>query len=213
MLFYFTFYLLGGCVRTQRTPCLRAWIPHRLAPICHWCSLFVARCFCDTFCVCVCVCWKAGYTPLHTACHFGQMNMIKFLLDHGASVNATTKVCLLISLLWTNFGRRSFGCASAESWNNFSDAVKNSPPLNTFKTRLKCHLFNLVNKYWTWLPSVHLTTACTSDSICSKVYKRVTSSCIVIIFEFFLFLYFILYYYYFCKLYFKCILIDYYSYY
>ena len=42
---------------------------------------------------CICVCWQAGYTPLHTACHFGQMNMIRFLLDHGASVNATTKVC------------------------------------------------------------------------------------------------------------------------
>jgi len=25
-IFYFTFYLFGGCVRTQRTPCLRAWI-------------------------------------------------------------------------------------------------------------------------------------------------------------------------------------------
>ena len=38
------------------------------------------------------MCYKAGYTPLHTACHFGQMNMIRFLLDHGASVDATTKV-------------------------------------------------------------------------------------------------------------------------
>lgn len=35
---------------------------------------------------------KAGYTPLHTACHFGQINMVRFLLDHKASVNATTKV-------------------------------------------------------------------------------------------------------------------------
>lgn len=35
---------------------------------------------------------KAGYTPLHTACHFGQVNMVRFLLDHQASVNATTKV-------------------------------------------------------------------------------------------------------------------------
>ena len=35
---------------------------------------------------------KAGYTPLHTACHFGQINMIRFLLEQGASVNATTKV-------------------------------------------------------------------------------------------------------------------------
>lgn len=37
---------------------------------------------------------KAGYTPLHTACHFGQINMIRFLLEHDASVNATTKVIL-----------------------------------------------------------------------------------------------------------------------
>ena len=41
---------------------------------------------------------QAGYTPLHTACHFGQINMIEFLLRHGASVNATTQVRLLLSL-------------------------------------------------------------------------------------------------------------------
>jgi len=35
---------------------------------------------------------QAGYTPLHTACHFGQSNMVRFLLEHKASVNATTKV-------------------------------------------------------------------------------------------------------------------------
>lgn len=35
---------------------------------------------------------QAGYTPLHTACHFGQANMVRFLLEHEASVNATTKV-------------------------------------------------------------------------------------------------------------------------
>jgi hypothetical protein len=35
---------------------------------------------------------QAGYTPLHTACHFGQLNMIRFLLEHGASVASVTKV-------------------------------------------------------------------------------------------------------------------------
>ena len=35
---------------------------------------------------------KAGYTPLHTACHFGQINMIRFLLENGATVDAETKV-------------------------------------------------------------------------------------------------------------------------
>ena len=39
---------------------------------------------------------KAGYTPLHTACHFGQINMIRFLLEHGAAVNATTKVLFVL---------------------------------------------------------------------------------------------------------------------
>ncbi|VDN16734.1 unnamed protein product [Dibothriocephalus latus] len=34
----------------------------------------------------------AGYTPLHTACHFGQMNMVKFLLSKGCDVDALTQL-------------------------------------------------------------------------------------------------------------------------
>ena len=30
---------------------------------------------------------KAGETPLHQACQYGRMNIIRFLLDHGAGVN------------------------------------------------------------------------------------------------------------------------------
>jgi len=37
---------------------------------------------------------KAGYTPLHTASHFGQINMVRFLLDRGADVDAVTRVSL-----------------------------------------------------------------------------------------------------------------------
>lgn len=36
--------------------------------------------------------FQAGYTPLHVACHFGQLNMVRFLLDEGAKVSATTAV-------------------------------------------------------------------------------------------------------------------------
>lgn len=39
---------------------------------------------------------KAGYTPLHTASHFGQMNMVRFLLERGANVDAQTRVRLLV---------------------------------------------------------------------------------------------------------------------
>ena len=28
----------------------------------------------------------AGYTPLHVASHFGQLNMVRFLLQHQAEV-------------------------------------------------------------------------------------------------------------------------------
>lgn len=35
---------------------------------------------------------KAGYTPLHTASHFGQINMVKFLLERDAEVDAQTRV-------------------------------------------------------------------------------------------------------------------------
>lgn len=29
---------------------------------------------------------------MHVACHFGQVNMVKFLLENGAQVNTTTKM-------------------------------------------------------------------------------------------------------------------------
>lgn len=36
--------------------------------------------------------FQAGYTPLHVACHFGQVNMVRFLLQHGAQIDAVTKI-------------------------------------------------------------------------------------------------------------------------
>ena len=35
---------------------------------------------------------QAGYTPLHTACHFGQISVVEYLLRQGASTEAVTKV-------------------------------------------------------------------------------------------------------------------------
>ena len=36
--------------------------------------------------------FQAGYTPLHVASHFGQVNMVRFLLQHGADTGAVTSV-------------------------------------------------------------------------------------------------------------------------
>lgn len=39
---------------------------------------------------------KAGYTPLHVASHFGQSNMVRFLVQqNGANVNASNGIGML----------------------------------------------------------------------------------------------------------------------
>jgi ankyrin repeat protein len=40
--------------------------------------------------------FKSGYTSLHVACHFGQINMVRYLLQLGANVNIETNVCIEI---------------------------------------------------------------------------------------------------------------------
>ena len=42
-------------------------------------------------------CSQMGYTPLHVACHYGNIKMVKFLLQQQANVNSKTRVC---SSLW-----------------------------------------------------------------------------------------------------------------
>lgn len=36
--------------------------------------------------------FQMGYTPLHVASHYGNIKLVKFLLQHQADVNAKTKV-------------------------------------------------------------------------------------------------------------------------
>lgn len=35
---------------------------------------------------------QMGYTPLHVACHYGNIKMVKFLLQQQAHVNSKTRV-------------------------------------------------------------------------------------------------------------------------
>lgn len=39
--------------------------------------------------------FQMGYTPLHVASHYGNIKLVKFLLQHQANVNAKTKVQVL----------------------------------------------------------------------------------------------------------------------
>lgn len=38
-----------------------------------------------------------GYTPLHVACHYGNIKMVKFLLQQQAQVNSKTRVSTVSS--------------------------------------------------------------------------------------------------------------------
>lgn len=50
-----------------------------------------------------------GYTPLHVACHYGNIKMVHFLLKNQAKVNAKTKVI-------TNYDRLKLGCYICRLW-------------------------------------------------------------------------------------------------
>jgi len=58
------------------------------------CVAFVYVCMCG-LCVCmyVCVaCVQSDFTPLHIAAHYGNVNVAKLLIEHGADVNFRAKV-------------------------------------------------------------------------------------------------------------------------
>lgn len=38
---------------------------------------------------------QMGYTPLHVACHYGNIKMVKFLLQQQAHVNSKTRVSVV----------------------------------------------------------------------------------------------------------------------
>lgn len=55
-------------------------------------------------CVCVCVAalvnWQSGFTPLHIAAHYGNINVATLLLNRGAAVDFMARVSLYRHLLY-----------------------------------------------------------------------------------------------------------------
>ena len=37
---------------------------------------------------------QSGFTPLHIASHYGSLDVAKLLLDNGANINYSARVCL-----------------------------------------------------------------------------------------------------------------------
>lgn len=45
-----------------------------------------------------------GYTPLHVGCHYGNIKIVNFLLQHSAKVNAKTKVNFFLLCIYQVIG-------------------------------------------------------------------------------------------------------------
>ena len=63
-------------------------------------------------------------------------------LRSAASASSMQRLAVLAFRL-TTVGRRSFSVASANIWNALPDDVTSAPSLQTFRQRLKSHLFGL----------------------------------------------------------------------
>jgi len=62
--------------------------------VCVACMYVWRVCMCVCMCgMCVCVaCVQSDFTPLHIAAHYGNVNVAKLLIEHGADVNFRAKV-------------------------------------------------------------------------------------------------------------------------
>ncbi|XP_050691058.1 uncharacterized protein LOC126982829 [Eriocheir sinensis] len=61
---------------------------------------------------------------------------------HNLNVSTRQSEQLFVPMCSTNLGTKSLQVAGPTLWNSFPNNVKNTTCLNTFKTRLKIHLFN-----------------------------------------------------------------------
>src|SRR6218665_3406423 len=88
--------------------------------------------------------WPAGRTLCTTAIH---SSIPDYITDFGISaadnrLRSSARNPLQVPRSSTRFGDCSFSGAGPTAWNSLPDYVKNSSSLETFKSRLKTHLFN-----------------------------------------------------------------------
>ena len=64
-------------------------------------------------------------------------------LRRRSTLRSATHDHLLVPMITSEFGKRSFAFAGPSCWNQLPDHVRQSPSVDTFKRRLKTHLFKL----------------------------------------------------------------------
>ena len=62
---------------------------------------------------------------------------------YSLRTSASTRDNLIVPDGKTQFGERSFAIAGQKVWNSLPNIVKNAESVETFKSRLKTHLFKL----------------------------------------------------------------------
>jgi len=61
------------------------------------------------------------------------------------AVRSSSQQLLNVPTVTSDFGRRAFSYCASKIWNEIPAAIRNAPAVQTFKHRLKTHLFSLMN--------------------------------------------------------------------
>lgn len=107
-----------------------------------------------------------GYTPLHVASHYGNIKLVKFLLQHQADVNAKTKVqqCPVLQGLGNSMQVDVDGLASLPACSSHS-CIAPSPPVSMAGSC--CSPVTAPGKHWV-LQSPLLTLERRQPPSCSR---------------------------------------------
>lgn len=121
-----------------------------------WCNV----CACLFACVC-CPAFsnpQSGFTPLHIAAHYGNINVATLLLNRGAAVDFMARVSLFCPLLFgrsiTNIqGKQEWRCISFKAtymhscWNNYPKQWFSLVSMTSYWARLRL----IANKNHLWM--------------------------------------------------------------
>lgn len=90
---------------------------------------------------------QLGYTPLHVACHYGNVKMVNFLLKNQARVNAKTKVTVQnVCFLLYSCVQRRLKCTNVfQTFLLFLPRLQNGyTPLHQAAQQGHTHIINLL---------------------------------------------------------------------
>jgi len=73
------------------------------------------------------------------------LRSLLFPYEPMRALRSSSQQLLHVPTVTTDFGSHAFSYCAPKIWNEISAAIRNAPTVQTFKHRLKTHLFSLMN--------------------------------------------------------------------